>query len=122
MACRTEVQPCSLTRAALRMTIGRTLAELRGPAGDRDPQCCAMTTTEAAILRHADGIYEHGGLLWRAKAGATSTFEKRVWAGAFYIELHRDAHWNPWRKEEEAADLDEVSMRLSAEFRVKSAE
>ena len=53
-----------------------------------------MTTTEA-IIRHADGIYEQGGLLWRAKPGATSTFEERVWAGAFYIELHQDAHWNP---------------------------
>jgi hypothetical protein len=49
-----------------------------------------MTTTEAAIIRHADGIYEHGGLLWRAKPGAISTFDERVWAGAFYIELHRD--------------------------------
>jgi hypothetical protein len=54
-----------------------------------------MTSTEAAIIRHADGISEHGGLLWRAKPGATSTFEERVWAGEFYIELHRDAHWNP---------------------------
>jgi hypothetical protein len=24
----------------------------------------------------------------------------------FYIELHRDAHWNAWHKEEEAAKLE----------------
>ena len=88
------------------MTIRGTLAELHGSAVGRGPQCCAMTSTEAAIIRHADGIYEHGGRLWRAKPGATSTFEERVWAGAFYIELHRDAHWNPWRKEEEAGELE----------------
>lgn len=65
-----------------------------------------MTSAEAVITRHADGTYEHGGRLWRAKPGATSTFEERVWAGAFYIELQLDRFWNPWRMEEEAAGLE----------------
>jgi len=88
------------------MTIRGTLAELRGLAVGRGPKCCGMTSTEVAIIRHADGIYEQGGLLWRAKPGATSTFEERAWVAAFYIELHLDRFWNPWRMEEETAELE----------------
>lgn len=66
----------------------------------------AMTGTAAEIVRHPDSTYEHDGLLWRAKPGATSTFEERVRAAEFFIDLHADEFWNPWRMEEEAAELE----------------
>ena len=46
-----------------------------------------------------------GARLWRARPGATSTFEESVTARALFVELHKDQFWNPWRMEEEAAAL-----------------
>lgn len=52
-----------------------------------------------------DGVYEHGGLLWRPKPGATSKFEENLAARALFLDLHRDEFWNPWRIEERAGEL-----------------
>ncbi|MFI7517045.1 hypothetical protein ACIBVK_26485 [Micromonospora echinofusca] len=57
-----------------------------------------------------DDVFEHEGLWWRAKKGATSTFEESVAARALFLDLHRDEVWNPWRMEEEAAGLERAEQ------------
>lgn len=62
-----------------------------------------------------DGVHEHEGLLWRAKPGATSTFEESIAARKLFVDLHADEFWIPWRMEEEA-DAFERAQRVMAEW------
>lgn len=52
-----------------------------------------------------DGVFSEGEHLWRAKPGATSTFEESVDARELWLDIHRDRFWNPWRFEEQAAEV-----------------
>lgn len=56
------------------------------------------------------GVYEHEGCRWRAKPGATTTFEERTAAAALFIELNTNRFWNPWEYEERADDLAQVQQ------------
>jgi hypothetical protein len=51
-------------------------------------------------------VCSDGERLWRAKPGATSTFEENVAAGALFIDLNHDQYWNPWWMQEQAAELE----------------
>lgn len=51
-------------------------------------------------------VIEHEGLLWRPKRGATSTAEEFLEARDQFICLNREAHWNPWIRDERADDLE----------------
>jgi len=53
------------------------------------------------------GIIEHDGMLWKPRRGATASAEEFIAARALFIELNNDAVWNPWVREERAADIDE---------------
>lgn len=72
------------------------------------------------------GVYSDGERLWRAKKGATSTFEENVAARELFMDLHRDEFWNPWRLEEQATELEraqevmEESERAEQGFRRKT--
>ena len=52
------------------------------------------------------GVFSDGKRLWRRKPGATSSFEENVAARELFIDVHRDEFWNPWRLEEQAAELE----------------
>lgn len=71
------------------------------------------TTVDLAAL--PKGVYSDGTYLWRAKSGATSTFEDSVAARELFIDLHADEFWNPWRMEEQAAEL-ERAERIMREW------
>lgn len=87
-----------------------------------------MAATESEKARPADGTHEHEGLLWRAKPGATSSFEEHVRATELFVDLHADQFWNPWRMEEEAAALERAQTvmdeweRAEPGFRPMTAE
>jgi hypothetical protein len=52
--------------------------------------------TNSGTVALPEGIYSDGVRLWRARLGATSTFEESVTARALFVELHKDRFWNPW--------------------------
>lgn len=66
-----------------------------------------------------EGVYSDGALLWRAKPGATTTFEDLLEARELFQDLHNDRDWNPWRFEAAAEALerakDTVEQRKRAE-------
>lgn len=61
--------------------------------------------SDSETLTLPNGVYSDGERLWRAKKGATSTFEENVAARELFRDLHRDQFWNPWRLEEQAVEL-----------------
>ena len=67
-----------------------------------------VTDAKAPVL--AEGVYSDGSRLWRAKRGATSTFEDNVAARELFMDLHADQFWNPWRMEEQAAELERAEQ------------
>ena len=52
------------------------------------------------------GVFEREGKLFMAKPGAKSTFEDYVAARATFIEIHTDARWNPWVRDDRAQEND----------------
>lgn len=56
------------------------------------------------------GVFSDGTRLWRAKPGATSSFDESCTARALFVDLHHDQFWNPWRMEEEAAALERAEV------------
>lgn len=66
--------------------------------------------THSATQTLADGFFSDGERLWRAKPGATSSFEENVAARELFIDLHHDEFWNPWRFEEQAAELERAQQ------------
>lgn len=68
-----------------------------------------MPTDSGHVTRKADA-YSDGERLWRAKPDATSTFEENVAARELFIDLHHDEFWNPWRIEEQAAELERAQQ------------
>lgn len=68
----------------------------------------AMAKSNVATPK--DEVYEQDGRLWRPKPGATSTFKEIIEARALFIDLHQDQFWNPWRMEEQAADLERAQQ------------
>lgn len=68
-----------------------------------------MPTDSGQVTRKAD-VHSDGERLWRAKPGATSTFEENVAARELFIDLHQDEFWNPWRIEEQAAELERAQQ------------
>ena len=52
------------------------------------------------------GAIEHDGMLWKPRRGATASAEEFIAARTLFIELHDDAMWNPWIRDERAADID----------------
>lgn len=59
------------------------------------------------------GIIEHDGMLWKPRRGATASAEEFIAARALFIELNNNAVWNPWVREERAADIDEGAEVMS---------
>ena len=55
------------------------------------------------------GVIEHDGMLWKPRKGATVSAEEFTAARTLFIELHNDAMWNPWIRDERAADLDQAA-------------
>ncbi len=45
------------------------------------------------------------GLLWKPKAGCTSTADEFVHARRVFIELHARSTWNPWEEHDRAAEV-----------------
>jgi hypothetical protein len=78
-----------------------------------------MPTDSGLVTRLAD-VYSDGERLWRAKPGATSTFEENVAARALFTDLHQDEFWNPWRMEEQATDLDHAQQVMEEWERAES--
>lgn len=56
-------------------------------------------------LETAPVAYVHHGLLWRPKAGCTSTFEEFTQARTHIVEIWRETDWNPWHTTELAPQL-----------------
>jgi hypothetical protein len=52
------------------------------------------------------GAIEHDGMLWKPRRGATASAEEFLRARTLFIELNHDAMWNPWIRDERAADID----------------
>src|SRR5689334_21872615 len=52
------------------------------------------------------GAIEHDGMLWKPRRGATATSEEFIAARTSFIELNHVAMWNPWIRDERAADID----------------
>ncbi len=52
------------------------------------------------------GAIQQDGMLWRPRPGATASAEAFIAARTLFIELHDDAMWNPWIRDERAADID----------------
>lgn len=71
-----------------------------------EPHIVGGMATDSETVALPKGVYSDGERLWRAKPGATSTFEENVAARALFVVLHTDQFWNPWRMEEEAAALE----------------
>ena len=53
------------------------------------------------------GVIEHDGMLWKPRRGATASAEEFITARTLFIELNQDAMWNPWIRDERAADIDD---------------
>lgn len=53
-----------------------------------------------------EGVIEHDGMLWKPRRGATASAEEFIAARSAFIELNHDARWNPWIRDERAADID----------------
>jgi hypothetical protein len=66
--------------------------------------------TDSATVALPEGVCSDEERLWRAKPGATSTFEENVAARALFVDLHQDQFWDPWRMEEEAAALERAQQ------------
>lgn len=49
---------------------------------------------------------EHDGMLWRPCHGATASAKEFITARTLFMELNHAAMWNPWIREERAADMD----------------
>lgn len=64
----------------------------------------------AAVAVRPDGAIEHQGMLWKPKHGATATAEEFLAARALFIELHEDADWNPWLREDRSADIEQALL------------
>lgn len=52
------------------------------------------------------GAIELDGMLWKPRRGATASAEEFIRARTLFIELNHDAMWNPWIRDERAADID----------------
>jgi hypothetical protein len=57
----------------------------------------------------AAGVIEHDRMLWKPRTGATATAEEFIAARTLFIELHHDATWNPWIRDERAVDIDRAA-------------
>lgn len=55
------------------------------------------------------GAIEHDGMLWNPRPGATASAEEFIRARTLFIELNHDAMWNPWIRDERAADIDKAA-------------
>ncbi len=55
------------------------------------------------------GVIEHDGMLWKPRRGATASTAEFIAARTLFIELHNDAMWNPWVRDERAADIDQTA-------------
>jgi hypothetical protein len=66
--------------------------------------------TESGTVALSEGVYSDGERLWRARPGATSTFEENIAARALFVDLHEDQFWNPWRMHDEAAALERAQQ------------
>lgn len=65
-----------------------------------------MATATGVI---AAGVIEHDGMLWKPRTGATATAQEFIAARTLFIELHHDATWNPWIRDERAVDIDRAA-------------
>ena len=63
-----------------------------------------MAHTGASTL--PKGVIEHDRMLWKPNSGATATAEEFIAARKLFIELNTDSRWNPWAREDRAADID----------------
>jgi hypothetical protein len=73
-------------------------------------------------------VIEVDGLLWKPKPGTTATGEEFRRARSLILEIHRDASWNPWVREdrpqeyEQATAVFEQWTRAEPDFRPWTAE
>ena len=61
---------------------------------------------ENDLVTQTPPVYEHRGLPWRPKPGATSSFEEFCHAREHIVEIWNETDWNPWRKEELARQVE----------------
>jgi hypothetical protein len=59
------------------------------------------------------GVIDHDGMLWKPRRGATASAEEFIAARTLFIQLNNDAVWNPWLRDERAADIDEAAEVMS---------
>ena len=55
-------------------------------------------------------VIEVDGMLWKPKPQATSTGEEFRRARSLILEIHRDASWNPWVKEDRAQEYEQATV------------
>jgi hypothetical protein len=60
---------------------------------------------EVAELDWDGEVLRHDGMLWRPKSDSRITVFEFVRARVLFLELHRDARWNPWVLDDHAAEL-----------------
>jgi hypothetical protein len=74
------------------------------------------------------GVIEVDGLLWKPRSGASSSSEEFRRARSLILEIHRDASWNPWVKEDRAQEYEQATVvfdqwtRAEPDFRPWTAE
>jgi hypothetical protein len=62
-----------------------------------------------------DEVFEHGGLLWKRRPGARSTFEELAAARSFFMQTNEAALWDPWLRDDRASELD-AAMEIMQEW------
>lgn len=61
----------------------------------------ATTTT-------SEGVIEVDGMLWKPKRGASAKVDEFVTARTAFHEISRSSRWNPWVREDRAAEYDQA--------------
>jgi hypothetical protein len=73
-------------------------------------------------------VIEVDGLPWKPRPGATCSSEEFRWARSLILEIHRDAAWNPWVREDRTQELKQAMgvfeqwTRAEPDFRPWTAE
>jgi hypothetical protein len=64
-------------------------------------------------------VIEVDGMLWKPKPEATSTGEEFRRARSLILEIHRDASWNPWVKEDRTQEYEQATAVFDQWTRAK---
>jgi hypothetical protein len=57
-----------------------------------------------------EGVIEHDGMLWKPRRGATPCADEFIAARTVFKEITQDSRWNPWIRDDRAADYEHAIM------------